>query len=434
MDERSRYRPAALIAGTMRHSDRQEYAAWQDDASDHDARAGHDAGLRDHGEWDRDDADPHADWHDRADWHWTPHVHEEEVDASDYDPHASDPRPRSTSRRGTLVGIGTGVVAGLMVAAGAVWYTQGSFAFGVSAPPPQIVNRPLVRELSMAAAGTTVTEISLVVGSGALGVDPGSIYLTNVAIDGRSFAAGPGPSDNSARLTGRVVPLPMANPLNRNQVAAADGIKALEQFDQGAVPLPLRKPAMPNQRLAYASLPDASLTDTPSAVPGSQAPAPETPTLSEDEPALPTPGSGYAIYDIKAKVVYMPNGDRLEAHSGYGDTFDDVRAVNKRMVGPTPPNTYQLTMRESLFHGIEAVRLNPIGTGRMYGRAGILAHPYLLGPRGDSNGCVSVKDYDKFLAAFKRGEVKKMVVVAELKHGPKKEENFLLSFLKPRDQ
>jgi hypothetical protein len=70
----------------------------------------------------------------------------------------------------------------------------------------------------------------------------------------------------------------------------------------------------------------------------------------------------------------------------------------------------------------------------MYGRAGILAHPYLLGPRGDSNGCVSFKDYEKFLVAFKRGEVKKMVVVAELKHGPKKEENFLLSFLKPRDQ
>lgn len=435
MDERSRYRPAALIAGTMRHSNRQEYAAWQDHASEQGARADHDAGWRDHGEWDRDDADPHADWHDRADWHWTPHVHEEEIDASDYDPHASDPRPEGMSRRGTLVGIGTGIVAGLMVAVGAVWYSQGSFAFGVSAPPPQVSQRPLVRELSMAAAGTTVTEISLVVGSGSLGVDASSIYLTNVAIDGRSFAAAAEPSDNSARLTGRAVPLPMANPLNRTQMTAADGIKALEQFDQGAVPLPLRKPAMPNQRLAYASLPDASLTDTPSAVPGSQAPAVETPpTLSEDEPALPTPGSGYAIYDIKAKVVYMPNGDRLEAHSGYGDTFDDVRAVNKRMVGPTPPNTYQLTMRESLFHGIEAVRLNPIGTGRMYGRAGILAHPYLLGPRGDSNGCVSVKDYDKFLAAFKRGEVKKMVVVAELKHGPKKEENFLLSFLKPKDQ
>lgn len=437
MDERSRNRPAALIAGTMRHSNRhesarQEYAAWQDHAGDYDARADQDAGWRDHAEWDRDHADPDADWHNRADWHWSPHIHEEEVDASDYDPHAGDPRPEGASRRGTVIGIATGVAAGLLVAVGAVWYTQGSFAFGISAPAPKVAERPAVRELSMAAAGTTVTEISLVVASGSLGVDAASIYLTNVAIDGRAFSAAPEVSDNSARLTGRVVPLPQANPLNRNQVAAADGLKALEQFEQGAVPLPLRKPAMPNQRLAYASLPDASLTDTPSAVPGSQAPAAETP-LSEDEPALPTPGSGYAIYDIKAKVVYMPNGDRLEAHSGYGDTFDDIRAVNKRMVGPTPPNTYQLTMRESLFHGVEAVRLNPVGTGRMYGRAGILAHPYLLGPRGDSNGCVSIKDYDRFLAAFKRGEVKKMVVVAELKNGPKREENFLLSWLKPKD-
>ena len=52
------------------------------------------------------------------------------------------------------------------------------------------------------------------------------------------------------------------------------------------------------------------------------------------------------------------------------------------------------------------------------GRAGILVHPYLLGPNGQSNGCVSVKDYPKFLAAFKRGEVERMVVVARLEKPP----------------
>ncbi|MEP9353757.1 DUF2778 domain-containing protein [Xanthobacter sp. KR7-65] len=360
-------------------------------------------------------------------------MHDDDEEELFHDPLGPEGRPRAQSRRSTLVGIGSGIFAGLLVAAGAVWFTQGSFAFGVGTPNVAETKAPeRPRGMAMAAAGTTVTEVSLVISSGSLAVDSESIYLTSYGMDGRAFALTPG-QETSARLTGRVVPMPLANPLNRNQMAAGNGIQALQQLDAGAVPLPLRKPSMPDQRLAYASMPDASapLSDAPSAVPGSQVPGTDT-QLSEDEPPLPTADSGYAIYDIKAKVVYMPNGDRLEAHSGYGDTFDDVRFVSKRMVGPTPPNTYSLTMREALFHGTEAVRLNPVGTGKMYGRAGILAHPYLLGPRGDSNGCVSIKDYDRFLAAFKRGEVKKMIVVAELKNGPKKEENFLLSLLKPR--
>ncbi len=125
-----------------------------------------------------------------------------------------------------------------------------------------------------------------------------------------------------------------------------------------------------------------------------------------------------AIYDITAQVVYMPNGDRLEAHSGLGPKMDDPRHVHIRMHGATPPNTYRLTMREKLFHGVEAVRLTPVGDGNMFGRAGILAHTYMLGPNGQSNGCVSFKDYPKFLAAFKRGEVERIVVVSKLERPP----------------
>ncbi|WP_296516301.1 DUF2778 domain-containing protein [Rhodopseudomonas sp.] len=122
-----------------------------------------------------------------------------------------------------------------------------------------------------------------------------------------------------------------------------------------------------------------------------------------------------AVYDIKAATVYMPDGDKLEAHSGLGDKLDDPRHVNVRMHGATPPHIYQLTPRESLFHGVAAIRLNPIGgEDVIFGRTGLLAHTYMLGPRGDSNGCVSFKDYNKFLQAFRRGEVKKLVVVASL--------------------
>jgi hypothetical protein len=44
----------------------------------------------------------------------------------------------------------------------------------------------------------------------------------------------------------------------------------------------------------------------------------------------------------------------------------------------------------------------------------LLTHSYLLGPNGDSNGCVSIKNYDKFLTAFEKGEIKRLVVVVSL--------------------
>ena len=122
-----------------------------------------------------------------------------------------------------------------------------------------------------------------------------------------------------------------------------------------------------------------------------------------------------AVYDISARKVYMPDGTELEAHSGLGPKLDDPRHVHRKMHGATPPHVYDLTMRESLFHGVEALRMTPIGgEGRIFGRTGLLAHTYMLGPKGDSNGCVSFKDYDTFLEAYKKGQVKRMVVVAKL--------------------
>lgn len=135
--------------------------------------------------------------------------------------------------------------------------------------------------------------------------------------------------------------------------------------------------------------------------------------LSPTAPAPEISSARTAVYDINARILHMPNGDRLEAHSGLGDKMDDPRFVHVRMQGATPPHTYDLTEREALFHGHRAVRLHPVGgSGAIFGRAGLLVHPYLLGPRGDSNGCISVLDYQRFLQAFLRGEVKRIVVVA----------------------
>ena len=119
-----------------------------------------------------------------------------------------------------------------------------------------------------------------------------------------------------------------------------------------------------------------------------------------------------AIYDISAKVVVMPSGERLEAHSGLGDMMDDPRFVHVRMKGATPPGTYVLSERETLFHGVRALRMKPVGgSSAIFGRAGILTHPFMLGPNGDSNGCVSIKDHNRFLQAYLRGEVKRVVVM-----------------------
>ena len=129
---------------------------------------------------------------------------------------------------------------------------------------------------------------------------------------------------------------------------------------------------------------------------------------------LPEDMSRTAIYDITGQTVHMPNGEKLEAHSGLGSMMDDPAHVRQKMRGPTPPNTYKLRMREALFHGVEAIRMLPERESEMFNRDGILAHTYMLGASGQSNGCISFRDYGRFLAAFKRGEVERIIVVAQL--------------------
>jgi hypothetical protein len=122
-----------------------------------------------------------------------------------------------------------------------------------------------------------------------------------------------------------------------------------------------------------------------------------------------------AVYDISAKKVYLPDGTVLEAHSGLGSKLDDVRFAHVRMQGVTPPHIYDLTPREALFHGVPALRLNPIGgEDKIFGRNGLLAHTYMLGANGDSNGCVSFRDYYAFLDAYRNRGIKRLAVVARV--------------------
>ena len=155
--------------------------------------------------------------------------------------------------------------------------------------------------------------------------------------------------------------------------------------------------------LAYASA-DASVT-------ASIAPKEQNPMFG----GAPPYERDTAVYDITARTVYLPDGTRLEAHSGLGSNLDDPRSSKIRMRGVTPPHIYTLKPREALFHGVPALRLTPIGgESAIHGRDGLLAHTFMLGPNGDSNGCVSFKDYYAFLDAYRNKGIRKLAVLARV--------------------
>ncbi len=235
----------------------------------------------------------------------------------------------------------------------------------------------------------------------------------------------------------RVTPAPIEPaPVNRANAPVADQPVDVAEADDGAqpfdlvlapdedsIPLPMARPD------GLVGKPAPASKGAPRAAEPVLAYAkPNSPIEDDDDDAVPrydkpvfTPRlrAGVAIYDIENSTVYLPNGERLEAHSGLGKMRDNPRFVNQKMRGPTPPHTYNLTMRESLFHGVEAIRLTPVqGSEAIFNRVGLLAHTYMLGRNGDSNGCVSFKDYKRFLAAYKRGDIRQLVVVPRLNNKP----------------
>jgi hypothetical protein len=133
--------------------------------------------------------------------------------------------------------------------------------------------------------------------------------------------------------------------------------------------------------------------------------------LSRGMFAAARPSEGVAVYNISTHTVTLPNGTQLEAHSGLGAYFDNPNGVHLRMKGATPPATYRLSLREAIFHGVQALRLTPIDSN-VHGRSGLLAHTFMLGPRGDSNGCVAFRNYRAFLEAYQSGQIRHLKVVS----------------------
>jgi hypothetical protein len=263
-------------------------------------------------------------------------------------------------------------------------------------------------------ARETSARTALLYGPRLLGPQPGTFQLAERDAS-QQIAAQAVPAAlplPPARQVAEIVPVPAPRPaelrLLKNPTSAR---REVAQAD-AAVALPPKPPAKPSLFERLFGKP--GLGGTQLAFAGSDG------GVDSDGQSLtlgrsPLYDHSTAVYDISAHMVYLPDGTKLEAHSGLGSMLDDPRYADRRMRGVTPPHTYDLSLRESLFHGVEAIRLKPVGgEDKIYGRSGLLAHTYMLGPNGDSNGCVSFRNYAAFLHAYKSGEIKRLVVVAKL--------------------
>jgi Protein of unknown function (DUF2778) len=212
--------------------------------------------------------------------------------------------------------------------------------------------------------------------------------------------------EEAKRTPTTVIPLPRSRPAAAGLAAAAGLVPVLAQGDNG-VALDDRAPPQrrADDRTLFQKLQDRLASIAPEV--GMFRRPPDLAALGYDNVT--------AVYDITAHAVYLPNGTILEAHSGMGDLKDDPEHISVRMQGATPPATYDLKPRETVFHGVQALRMTPVEGSEVFGRSGLLTHSYMLGPKGDSNGCVSIRDYDRFLKAYNDGGFTRLVVVPSLR-------------------
>ncbi|MEO6839345.1 MAG: DUF2778 domain-containing protein [Bradyrhizobium sp.] len=236
----------------------------------------------------------------------------------------------------------------------------------------------------------------------------------------------PPPAAVPERKVAEAVPMPASRPAEARKSAGAS-VRDMAQRAKAAVmsvasndrPEAPAKPPTIFERL-FGKF-ESSVSNSGSALAYASADVSSTGSLGPANQNIASVGTGAlydrqtAVYDIAAHMVYLPDGTKLEAHSGLGSSLDDPRSASVRMRGVTPPHLYDLKPREALFHGVAALRLNPVGGEEsIYGRSGLLAHTFMLGPNGDSNGCVSFRDYNAFLEAYRNKGVRRLAVVAHL--------------------
>jgi hypothetical protein len=346
---------------------------------------------------------------------------------------------------GGVVGVATLATAGVIVSSLAITTAWMGLTFHHNKPAAVRAHAPAFAPEAMALANPYGALASAMFGSAraidvpesaprlaaATPAKPDAMFDPRAASDAaQTFALIGGtpltsPGDVTALLSPPLLsPPPMQAQSPPSDKVARDAAPATEMTREAELTPPVLPPRRGNDRPDVAGpAPDAPQTATAPAAPAPTAQSQGSGIMGffaklfagpKSDNSAVVPDARTAVYDIEAHTVYLPNGDRLEAHSGMGQWMDDPRSVNVKDRGATPPHVYDLKLRESLFHGVQAIRLTPVGDGEMFGRDGILAHSFMLGPSGQSNGCVSFRDYEAFLRAFRNGEFDRMLVVARL--------------------
>jgi hypothetical protein len=326
---------------------------------------------------------------------------------------ATADRPLSRRRRGWSETIVLALAAVALSLGAAAWITDSNLSTLASAalppstdrissfedrflPASSMPTRPGLQALdrsALAAVQTKVRAAQDLLAQKLMSPDLRGAFVTAALEEPKVEPAKPTPATT-------VIPLPRSRP-------AAAGLPAiLAQGDNGAG---LEDRAPPQRRADDRSLFEKLQDRLASLAPevGMFRRPPDLAALGYDNVT--------AVYDITAHAVYLPGGTILEAHSGMGSLRDDPEHVSVPMQGATPPATYDLKPREAQFHGVQALRMTPAEGSDISGRSGLLTHSYMLGPKGDSNGCVSIRDYDRFLKAYNNGEFTRLVVVPSLR-------------------
>src|ERR1700712_1919928 len=342
------------------------------------------------------------------------------------------PKPRRSSRKSTSHSfLGSAAVAGLVLAcawtvyanilAANVYPTVGSAPYDAPvARATTILARTAARTANsiVAIRSELAPLISALVPGPSLSFDDRFGAAARQGIEPTPQIEAPklaqAPKSKQAPVQVAAIPVPTARPESRTDNSHGASVRDMAQRAKAAVMSIASadrqtmveklwgKPQARPSLLAFASA-DASVT-------GILGPT-QNPALGGSAPY----DRSTAVYDISARMVYLPDGSKLEAHSGLGSSLDDPRSARIRMRGVTPPHIYELKPREALFHGVPALRLTPVGgDDAIYGRSGLLAHTYMLGPNGDSNGCGSFKDYNAFLNAYHNQGIRRLAVVARV--------------------
>jgi len=266
------------------------------------------------------------------------------------------------------------------VAGGAVTFSARFDALGAAPEGVSVVRKsaPAVRQASDAIRKTYMALLDVTY---SLGPPPGSFSTTMPRGPDRQLAACRRRSNPTRRTLHRRLSAPPTAYLCRRRVPPRSGCS------------PVARSKKPRQRFCQSLLKKPSVFEKLYGKPQAKGSLLAFASADFGDVSIPNPAKASAmgnaapydrataVYDISARTVYLPDGTRLEAHSGLGAKLDDPRYVHVRMHGATPPHVYELEPREALFHGVPALRLKPVGGEEaIFGRTGLLAHTYMLAP------------------------------------------------------